>query len=454
MTAPPPAKARTGPLMRARRYLHRLIAGYLLYFTPGDSRILEIAPSSRLLKDAIGAASMRVLRPARPADFEPSETLGDLDEATRFRPDRIILNGCLHFEPDILGALGEIHRVCRAETRLFITYYSSLWKPLFRVATALGAKTKGPEANWIAPSDMENMLRLAGFDVVMSQPRVLLPVWIPGLSYLLNRWLAPLPVVRWFALINVVVARARKDAWSAPPSVSVVVAARNEAGNIEDLIRRLPRMGPQDELIFVEGHSTDDTWAIIQGAAARHPGMDITWLKQPGEGKGDAIRAGFAVAKREILMILDADLTVPPEELPKFYRGRVSDVGEFINGSRLVYPMARGAMGFFNMLGNKFFAQALSFLLGQPLKDTLCGTKVIDRASYEQLARERARFGDFDPFGDFDLIFGAQRLGLKIVELPVRYRERTYGATNIRRWFHGWLLLRMTLFAARRVKFI
>jgi glycosyltransferase involved in cell wall biosynthesis len=271
---------------------------------------------------------------------------------------------------------------------------------------------------------------------------------------LINRWLAPLPVLNWFALVRVSVARPLMAAWSSPPSVSIVVPARNEAGNIASLVERLPRMGPADELIFVEGHSTDATWEAIQQTAARFPERRITCIQQSGVGKGDAVRAGFDLARCEILMILDADLTVPPEELPKFYRARVSGVGEFINGSRLVYPMEAQAMRFINMVGNKFFALAFSFVLGQPFKDTLCGTKVIDRESYRQLAANRSYFGEFDPFGDFDLLFGAQRLGLQVVELPIRYRERTYGTTNIQRWRHGWLLIQMTLFAARRVKFI
>jgi glycosyltransferase involved in cell wall biosynthesis len=232
------------------------------------------------------------------------------------------------------------------------------------------------------------------------------------------------------------------------------VPARNEAGNIAAVVERLPAMGPADELIFVEGHSTDGTWAAMQAVAARWPERRITCIQQQGKGKGDAVRAGFALASREILMILDADLTVPPEDLPKFYRARASGLCDFVNGSRLVYPMESEAMRFANIVGNKFFALAFSFLLGQTFKDTLCGTKVLDRAAYQQLAANRSYFGDFDPFGDFDLLFGAQRLGLKMVELPIRYRERTYGTTNIQRWRHGWLLLRMTAFAARRVKFI
>ena len=214
-------------------------------------------------------------------------------------------------------------------------------------------------------------------------------------------------------------------------------------------------MGPNDEIIFVEGNSTDHTWQAIQDAQLKY-GADrrILIAQQDGKGKGDAVRKGFSLATQDILMILDADMTVPPEDLPKFYRAIKDNKGEFINGTRLVYPMEKKAMRFFNLLGNKFFATAFSWVLGQRFKDTLCGTKVISRENYRKLASNRAYFGDFDPFGDFDLIFGAARMGLKIVELPIRYRERLYGETNISRWRHGAILLAMLAFAARRIKFI
>jgi glycosyltransferase involved in cell wall biosynthesis len=213
-------------------------------------------------------------------------------------------------------------------------------------------------------------------------------------------------------------------------------------------------MGRGTELVFVEGHSTDDTLAAIEREIARHPERSARVVRQNGTGKGDAVRLGFEHAGGDVLMILDADLTVAPEDLPRFLSALRSGKGEFINGVRLVYPMQKQAMRFLNLIGNKFFSLAFSWLLGQSIKDTLCGTKVLWATDYRRIATQRAYFGEFDPFGDFDLLFGAAKLNLKIVDMPIRYRERTYGTTNIQRWRHGLLLLKMVLFAARRIKFI
>jgi len=238
------------------------------------------------------------------------------------------------------------------------------------------------------------------------------------------------------------------------PSVSIIIPARNEAGNIKAIFERTPEMGKQTELVFVEGHSQDNTLQHVKNQIANHPQKTAIILNQEGKGKGDAVRLGFSKSKGDILMIMDADLTVAPEDLPRFYNALVSNKGEFINGVRLIYPMEKHAMRFLNILGNKAFSFLFTFLLGQPIKDTLCGTKVLWKKDYQRIAANRAYFGDFDPFGDYDLIFGATKLNLKIIDMPIRYRERTYGETNIQRWKHGWLLLRMVVFAARRLKFI
>lgn len=369
--------------------------------------------------------------------------------------DYIIIRHTIHHCYDIARLLERVSQVANPEARLVVVYYSALWKPLLESVW----RTNQKQLNWIAPEDLENFARLTDLEVVSGQRRILLPVPIPLVSDLVNRWLAPLFGLSWATMVHVDILRKTAvpagDSGQERPSVSVVVPARNESGNIEAAVLRLPEMGPDDELIFIEGNSTDDTWEKIQEIAGKYRDrMQIKVGRQDGVGKYDAVKKGFDMAEKDILMILDADLTVPPEELPVFYRAIASGMGEFINGSRLVYPMEDEAMRFFNILGNKAFALAFSNVLGQRFKDTLCGTKVMSRGTYDRIKANREYFGDFDPFGDLDLIFGAARMGMKIVEVPVHYKERTYGDTNIQRWKHGCILLRMLMFASRRLRFI
>jgi glycosyltransferase involved in cell wall biosynthesis len=311
--------------------------------------------------------------------------------------------------------------------------------------------------NWIPPSEISNLFEQTGFEIVQQRSAVILPFHIPFLSRVANRWLSQMPILRHFSVFNIVTVRPKLREITSDPKVSIIVAARNEAGNIQSLIDRLPSLSASQELIFVEGGSDDSTWETIQAAISQNQdrsGLTISAYKQTGKGKGDAVRLGFSKATGEILIILDADLSVPPEELPRFIENLKNDNCEFANGSRLVYPMEDKAMQFLNLIGNRLFGIVFSFLIGQSVRDTLCGTKAMWAEDYYRLASQREYFGDFDPFGDFDLLFGASRLGLKIRDIPVHYKERVYGSTNISRFRHGLLLLKMTAFAAKRLKFV
>jgi glycosyltransferase involved in cell wall biosynthesis len=290
------------------------------------------------------------------------------------------------------------------------------------------------------------------FEIVKLDRKLLIPKYIPLLNTIFNTFLANLPGFNSLCLVNLITARPVYRPQE-QFSVTIVVPARNERGNIENAILKTPDFGTHQEFIFIEGYSSDNTWEEILRVKEAYPGKDIKAMKQSGKGKGNAVREAFEVATGDILMILDADLTTPPEDMPKFYDALSHNRGEFINGCRLVYPMDKEAMRFLNFLANKFFGWFFSYILGQRLKDTLCGTKVLFRKDYELIKANRHYFGDFDPFGDFDLIFGAAKLNLKITEVIVRYRDREYGSTQISRFRHGLLLIRMSLFAARKIKF-
>src|SRR5687767_6052663 len=441
------------------RYYHALLEKYFMFLVPPGLRVLELGCG---LADLLAA-----VKPSRGVgvDFSPAM----LAQARQRNPafefhaadapawesseqfDYILLSDLVNDLPDVQRVFEQARRHATPDTRLVLNFFNYLWRPVLSFAEKIGAKSPTLPQNWLSLADIRNLLHLAGWEVVKTDSRILWPLRTPILGPLLNRWLAPL--LKHLCLTVFVVARPR-PAQAREYTCSVVIPARNEAGNIEAAVLRTPEMGAETELLFVEGHSRDNTWEEIQRVAAKYPQRKITALKQTSQGKGAAVREAFARAQGELLFILDADLTMPPEDLPKFYQVAASGLADFVNGVRLVYPMEDRAMRFFNMIGNKFFSLAFSWLLGQPIKDTLCGTKVLFRKDYELIVKNRVYFGDFDPFGDFDLLFGAARLNLRIVDLPIRYHERKYGETNISRFSHGLLLLAMSLFAARKLKFL
>jgi hypothetical protein len=373
--------------------------------------------------------------------------------------DVILLVNVVTHLTDVQATLEALHAVSHPRTRVLIYSYSRLWQPLLRLAERLGMKHVQPPESWLPPEEIKNMLSLADFEVVRDDAHLVCPLRVPLLADLVNRYVGRLPLLDQLSLVFGIVARpgparagTARQAGAGRPTVSVVIPCRNEAGHVRPLVQSLPALPEGSEFLFVEGHSTDDTAAVIQQVIAENPGLPLRFLRQPGKGKGDAVRFGFARAKGDVLLILDSDMGVAPGDVPKFVEALARGKGEMANGSRLVYPMEGRAMRFLNLLANKLFALQFSWLLGQQVRDTLCGTKALWREDYERIAANRAYFGDFDPFGDFDLLFGAARLNLRIVDIAVRYRERRYGATNISRFRHGWLLLQMSAFAARKLK--
>ena len=445
-------------------YYHRRLNQVYASLIPPGSRVLDIGcGDGRLLaslKPALGVGvevsdGMAALARERNPQFTYIVSIEEEFEVEGTF-DYILFSDILNEVWDVQALFDHVKQYCSPRTRIMINTYDRLWEYGLMATEKLGLAKPMIGRNWLTRQDIYSLLDLAGFVVIKATKEILFPIGIPLLSPFLNKFLARFWPFDHLALTHFIIARPR-PANCQPgslPSVSVLVPARNESGNIESIFQRVPEMGAGTEIIFVEGHSTDDTFDAITAGVQHHPERRCVVLKQEGKGKGDAVRAGFARASGDILMILDADLTVAPEDLPRFYDALTAGKGDLINGVRLVYPMQDEAMRFFNLIGNKFFSWAFSWLLGQPIKDTLCGTKVLWRTDYERIAANRHILGEFDPFGDFDLLFGASLLSFKIIDMPIRYRARTYGTTNIQRWKHGFLLLRMVMFAARKIKFI
>lgn len=437
---------------------------YMRFLIPGGSSVLDLGcGTGKLLSDlrpsrGVGVDfSSRMIEVARRKHPDLEFHVDDVEDPeamSRLKGpfDYIVLSDTIGSLEDCQMTLGNLHLLCTSDTRIVVAYYSRMWEPILGLATALGLQMPQLRQNWLATEDIENLLALADFEVVKRDWRQLLPRRLLGLGTLVNRLVAPLPIIRRACLRNYVVARPIRDVRRPPLSATVLVPCRNERGNVEAAVKRIPRFCEEIEILFVEGHSHDGTLQEIQRVIAAYSRLDIKVVVQDGKGKGDAVRKGFAQARGDVLMILDGDLTMPPEALPKFYHALVSGKGEFVNGSRLVYPMHRDAMRFLNWVANRIFSWLFTWLLNQRFTDTLCGTKVLTKRHYERICADRSYFGDFDPFGDFDLIFGAAKQNLKVVEIPITYASRSYGDTQISRFRHGWLLLRMVFFAFRKLK--
>lgn len=455
---------------KRNRYYYQDLENLHRFLIPPHSRVLEIGSGTGHLLDAVTPAlgvgidfapAMTQLAARHYPHLQfycvEAETLTPVDLAPEHRQfDYILLSGGLGYFSDIQSVLQQLQPFCTPSTRLILTFHNYLWEPLLALAEKVGQRRPQPPQNWLSMDDVANLLTITGFIPLKRGRRFLIPKRIPGVSYIVNRYLSPLPGIKHLGLTNYVVARPQPDLVRPrrQPRCSVVIPARNEAGNIRDAVDRLPPLGATTEVILVEGHSQDQTWAEIQHLMQSYRGpYQLKAFQQTGRGKADAVRLGFQQASGDILMILDADLTVPPEDLPHFVDVLISGRGEFVNGSRLVYPRSRRAMPWLNTLANKIFALLFSFLLEQPLKDTLCGTKVLWRQDYQRIAQGRSYFGDFDPFGDFDLLFGAAKLNLHIVEVPIRYQPRSYGESNIAHVKEGLILLKMCAYASRKLKF-
>ncbi|MCI5207545.1 MAG: glycosyltransferase family 2 protein [Candidatus Electrothrix sp. ATG2] len=432
--------------MHWKKYIYSLVGAEISTVTRFCDECIQLAPQQHdtgLLLESIEC----------PEKYQEKDIKNVEDHhLNRKKRYAFLFNGNFNYLMDIQQQLEELYIKLSRHSRLFVIVYNPFLGFLYNLASKLRFRSAPKPDVYITEKNLKTFARLAGYEIVRTRASVFIPFYIPLLSNLVNRVLPVLPFVKRFALLWVVVLRPIIPEKN-KPSLSIIIPARNEAGNIQDAIQRIPIIpGADVEIIFVEGNSTDDTWQRIQKILEDPPkSFKIKAHKQPGKGKNDAVRVGFDNAAADLVTILDADLTMPPEMLPRFYEAYCQGLGDFVNGSRLVYPMENEAMRPLNRMGNLFFCKILSFVLGISVSDSLCGTKFYALDDYKRFVSWRDRFGDFDPFGDFEMLFASSELALGVIDLPVRYRARTYGETNISRFRNGFELIRMTLIGFFRI---
>jgi SAM-dependent methyltransferase len=453
-----------GKWINRNSYFYKDDINYMKFLIAKDARVVELGCGNGNLLNALSPSygvgvdiSHEMITVAEnlypdlkfiQGDVEDPKLISSLDGPF----DYIVLSDILGYLNDIEGLFDLLHHISNTDTRIVIAYHSWRWEPILKLGERLKLKMPSVEMNWLSTDDTINFLNLSDFELVKEEWRQLIPRSMFGFGSIINNYIGPLPIVRRLALRNYLVARPVRDIKAKNLSTTVLIPCRNEKGNVENAIKRMPQFCDDLEIIYVEGNSNDGTFQEINKLIDKYPEKDIKVFVQEGKGKGDAVRKGFENARGDILMILDADLTVPPEDLPKFYKAISNGKGEFINGTRLIYPMDDKAMRFLNFWANRTFSTIFTWLLNQRLTDTLCGTKVLTKKNYDRIVKNRSYFGDFDPFGDFDLIFGSSKLNLKMIEVPIRYAERKYGETQISRFRHGLLLLKMVIFAYKKLK--
>jgi hypothetical protein len=438
-------KIRQAKGSRWRKYVNSFLAGEISAMTRYYDRVIQWLPrenDTRQLFEAIEAPKKETV--------QRDEAFPDLTHE-RDQRTAILINGTFNHDFDIQALLLQLKTRLARTSRLVVVLYNPYLRWAYRLANRLGLRKGDLPSTFVTRVDLQNIAKVAGFEIVRQRQALYCPLRLLGLGTVVNRVMPLIPLARWMSLTSIVVLRPIVPA--SQQGISCVIPARNERGNIENALKRFPDLGRQAEIIFVEGHSSDGTWEeILRVSTTYRDQFRILAVQQKGKGKADAVRLGFSQAREELLVILDADLTMPPEMLSRFAFAYDQGHGDFINGSRLVYPMEGAAMRFLNRLGNVFFAKMLSAVLDVRLGDSLCGTKLVTKHDYERMIAWRRDFGEFDPFGDFELLFPAAELGLEIVDVPVRYLARTYGETNIQRFRHGLQLLKMTWVGLVRIK--
>jgi SAM-dependent methyltransferase len=453
------------------RYYHAALARLLRFLLPPGQHVLDIGCGNgdhlENLQPATGvgvelSAGMLSLAREKHPGFEYHQQAAE----ELSLPEYEIRNGRGGFDAitmvnvvgelaDVLEAFKRLRPLARPDTRLAIVFYNHLWEPLMRPAAAMRLKLDNPTQNWLSIDDLRGFLHLAGFEVVRVGARMPCPKYIPVVAELMNGVVGRLPLFHRLGFVHYLVARPAMPLLRAPEkhSCTVVVPCKNEEGNVSQIPARVGHMGAFTEIIFVDDCSTDATAQRVHETIEANPQRQIKLVQGPGRGKAAAVRAGLEKAAGDVLMILDADMTVMPEDLPAFFEAITENKGELINGSRMVYPLAGDAMRPLNILGNKLFATVFSFLLEQRITDTLCGTKVVMRHNYAKILAARDYFGDIDRWGDYDWIFGAAKNNLKTVELPIHYVERTAGVTKMtKRFRNGLTMARMCWVALRKLK--
>ncbi len=355
----------------------------------------------------------------------------------------IILTDLFEVSTDILELLSMVNKLLGKDGIIVICSINQKWNRILNLFERLNLKDGNQKRLFINSTIVLNIAKVTGLEFVTQRNKQIFPFRMLGLGSLINNILEILffPFsfgIRIYSILN----QQEKFNEEKKYSKSIIIPAKNEEKNLKPLLNQIPELEEDHEIILAIGDSEDKTYEVAKEIKeARCWPFEVKVIKQTGKGKANAVWEAVEEASKEVIIILDADISVNPETIVQF--NSVIDTGKasFVNGTRLIYGMESGAMRIVNNLGNRIFQYIVSIIIGQKITDSLCGTKVFFRKDFNKIKLWKELVQMKDPFGDFDMIFTAGYFGLKILEIPVRYQARVYGVTQIKRFRDGYKLI-------------
>lgn len=372
--------------------------------------------------------------------FDTSSDIDSQIENIEKKFDVIVVTDVLEIYSDIYLFLEKLNNLLEDNGKLILSSVNTRWGNLLKIAELLGLKSKTNNFSYIHLNKIEKISNGAGYDLIETITRQFIPFKFLYLGNIINKILELLLFYFKFGVKTYIVLR-KISIREKSLSKTIIIPAKNEEGNLEELVSRIPKF-ENCEIIFSIGESSDRTLEVSKKIIDKNSDFNIKLIEQSKNGKANAVWEAIALSSGDVLAILDSDLSVDPETLKDFFKIIESNSADFVNGTRLVYEMEKGSMRIINKLGNRVFQYLIGKIINEDLTDSLCGTKVFKKDLIKKIFWWQDNFNLKDPFGDFDLIFAASYTGQKILEYPIHYRTRKYGTTQISRFRDGFKLVK------------
>jgi len=366
----------------------------------------------------------------------------------------VILTFPLNNFVNLVGFFDKLDSSLNEEAKVIVSYYSKIWKPFFFIFSLFGLIRNYKNSLFFSKDTLEIFLRTGNFEISKKIPNYFIPFNIPIINKFLSILINFLPFLDNLSVTKVFYLRKKNYKKRQNKKISLIIPCKNEQGNILNIVTDAKKeLIIPYEIIFVDDKSSDNTFQIIIDCKKKFSDVDIQVTKGPGKGKSLAVNEGIKIATGYYSIIFDADMTVNMKDINVFYNAISNGNADIINGSRLVYKPYTGAMRYLNFLGNKFFSKLSSFITGELITDTLCGSKCFITKDFKIFNEFKDNNNINDIWGDFNILYSSNFYGLKCIDLPVRYYERVEGETKMKKRFYFFLnMLSTSIKAMNRFK--